>query len=196
MRRDAGRGIAVGPCPMALAGAALAGVALAACLVFNGKVATEFDDGGPDGSAAAGDAATVADAGPDAPSLTPEPGIFCWPGFGTKQYCPFGDACCIAYGNDGWFEAPTLCQANGTCGGDGFVALACDSPFDCVDSGLPSAVCCLTPNVGSTCVSGAECPAPGLILCDPLDRTPCPAAATCVEMTDSGVVPPGYHACQ
>jgi hypothetical protein len=168
---------------VALIATAFATCALAACLVFSGKVATELDDG-----AAPAEAGAV---------RTPDPGVYCWPGFGMPQYCPFGNACCIASGATGWFAAPQICQPDASCSGNGFDVFTCDSPFDCLDSGIADPVCCLTPMVGSTCSAASDCAkSGGGVLCNPKDPVPCPDAGTCAAFPDSSTVPPGYHACR
>jgi hypothetical protein len=173
---------------VASVGAAVVGVAAAlgtaaACLVFDGKVATDLD------------AETEAGA---SPKLTPEPGVLCWPGFGDVKDCPFGSACCLDLGATGWFEPPEGPCASGTmCPGNGFVAFTCDSPYDCVDGGIPGAVCCASAGSGSTCLSASDCQSTmGVVLCNPHDEPPCDNGGECVAAPDGGFVPPGYSLCQ
>jgi hypothetical protein len=155
----------------------------AACLVFDGKVATDFGDAASDAQATR--------------TLTPEPGISCWAGIGAPQYCPFGTACCLAQGatSTGWFTAPDACAPGGACPGDGFQAFACDSPFDCADSGLAEAVCCASAAGGSRCLSASACRSKGVVLCNPADSPPCEDGGACVAAGDGGVVPPGDSVC-
>jgi hypothetical protein len=158
-----------------------------ACLVFNGKVATELDSDASDGASEAADT----EAG------TPEPGILCWPPGGPPAYCPFGYACCLDYGSTGWFGPPgDACEPDASCAGNGFVPFTCDSPFDCRDSGLTDAVCCAAPNSGSSCLPWITCQGIGVALCNPQDAVPCPQGLTCGKPQDAGAAPPGYSVCE
>jgi hypothetical protein len=157
---------------------------LGACLVFDGKVATDFGDGGSAAEASR--------------TLTPEPGVSCWSGIGAPQFCAFGTACCLAQGatSTGWFEPPDACASGSTCPGDGFWAFTCDSPFDCADSSVEQAICCASAAGGSTCVAASACRRPGFVLCNPADTPPCADGGSCVPGPDGSAVPPGYSVCQ
>jgi len=165
------------------------GALSAACLAFNGRVATEPDE----------PLDASGDLGDESPAYTPDPGVRC----GAATWCPPDTVCCTKRGESGWFTQAPPCGGPGTCGF--FASFACDDPWDCGDGGQAHAYSCCASRSdnanafeGSSCIAaGATCGVGSLaaLLCDPVDPEPCPDAGPCVE-ADGSVLPPGFFVCE
>src|SRR5215472_17581944 len=102
------------------------GALSAACLAFNGRVATEPDE----------PLDASGDLGDESPAYTPDPGVRC----GAATWCPPDTVCCTKRGESGWFTQAPPCGGPGTCGF--FASFACDDPWDCGDGGQAHAYSC------------------------------------------------------
>jgi hypothetical protein len=183
----------------ALGVAMLGGGSVAACLVFDGRVATEPDDASVVDGANAGDRDTQG--GDDAGSVG-DGEIGC----GTGVTCPAVLRCCAKPGANGAWSYPVddagrnvPCQS--VCAP--FYGYACDGPQDCVEGYL----CCAhrkdPTNVAFTfslCETAGSC-VPANVLGRPLcqpdnagDAALCPSGLRCVA-SDASDLPPGYHEC-
>ncbi len=127
-------------------------------------------DGGPN------DAAAPNDGGPDAAT---EASVYC-----AGNNCRLASSmCCIDICKPGVGACHPVAQACTGCE----VELACDDALDCVGAG-PTGVCCVAldgtgkPTRGA-CQTLKDClESPHLVLCDPVQATPCPDGARCAAI--------------
>jgi hypothetical protein len=178
-------------------------VAAAACLVFDGRVATDSGEAGPSDGSGKPDGAEVDVQAMDAPGA-PEVaarGVVCSADAGVS--CPGGASqkCCAKGGGPDatpWTYPTTPDRCSKDCYAlGGFGGYACDDDTDCPHG----AVCCGFRSAGSppqpkkpppfnmsACVTA--CAPPGRELCQPAAKPSC----TCVP-ADPEYLPPHFHVC-
>jgi hypothetical protein len=204
----------------ALLGALVAVTCAAACLVFDGRTATDVGDGGADattdgladsGADSPGSDADAGDANEDTSMLTAgDGGVVCGVnGSSEIVLCEAGLKCCAKLVSGKWIYASPSCDVmcSTADAGGGFYDYECADDNDCGDSGN---ICCAfnypknhkspPPYANALCKSVEECASmgPSVELCQP-DQKVFHTAHLCktghCAPGDRAYLPPHYYYC-
>jgi hypothetical protein len=129
-----------------------------------------------------------------------KPGIPC-----AGTICEGTMSCCAAPGMNasGWFGDNPACSSSTACAHPGFTRLSCATPFDCNVGDPAGNVCCAVPGDNGPQLGASSCMSPdactqvsgSLVLCDPMDTTPCPGGGSCMSVSVD-LLPVGYFGCR